>query len=124
MPKARPKFLNLLQIRQPAPAIVSILHRISGALLFLFLWIFLIGLQRSLASADSYSQLKALIDYPLMKLVILGLIWAYLHHFFAGIRYLGLDLQLGIQLPGARITSYVVLALSLGLTLIIGVLFW
>ncbi len=68
MPKARPKYLNLLQIRQPAPAIVSILHRISGALLFLFLWFFLIGLQRSLASPESYTQLKALIDQPLAKL--------------------------------------------------------
>jgi succinate dehydrogenase / fumarate reductase cytochrome b subunit len=124
MPKARPKFLNLLQIRQPAPAILSILHRMSGALLFLFLWIFLIGLQRSLASAESYSQLQAFIAHPLMKLIVLGLIWAYLHHFFAGIRYLGLDLQLGINLPGARITSYVVLALAIGLTLIIGVLLW
>ena len=124
MPKARPKYLNLLQIRQPAPAILSILHRISGALLFLFLWFFLIGLQRSLASPESYSQLQALIGHPLMKLVILGLIWCYLHHFFAGIRYLGLDLQIGINLPAARMSSYIVLALSFGLTLIIGVLLW
>ena len=124
MSKARPKFLNLLQIRQPVPAIVSILHRISGALLFLFLWLFLIGLQRSLASPESYSQVKSLIDQPLMKLVILGLVWAYLHHTFAGIRHLGLDLRLGIQLPGARFTAYAVLALALGLTLIVGVLLW
>jgi succinate dehydrogenase / fumarate reductase cytochrome b subunit len=124
MSKARPKFLNLFQIRQPAPAIVSILHRISGALLFLFLWLFLMGLQRSLASPESYAQLTSVLDQPLMKLLILGLIWAYLHHTFAGIRHLGLDLRLGIQLPGARMTAYVVLALSFGLTLLIGVLLW
>ncbi|HZN23613.1 MAG TPA: succinate dehydrogenase, cytochrome b556 subunit [Burkholderiales bacterium] len=124
MSKARPKFLNLLQIRQPIPAVVSILHRISGALLFLFLWIFLIGLQRSLASPESYLQLKAFIDEPLVKLVILGLVWAYLHHTFAGIRHLGLDLRLGIELPGARMTAYAVLALALGLTVIAGVLLW
>ena len=124
MSKARPKFLNLLQIRQPIPAVVSILHRISGALLFLFLWIFLIGLQRSLASPESYLQLKAFIDEPLVKLMILGLVWAYLHHTFAGIRHLGLDLRLGIELSGARMTAYAVLALALGLTVIAGVLLW
>jgi succinate dehydrogenase / fumarate reductase, cytochrome b subunit len=124
MSKARPKFLNLLQIRQPVPAIVSILHRISGALLFLFLWLFLVGLQRSLASPEAYSQLKSLIDQPLMKLIILGLVWAYLHHTFAGIRHLGLDLRLGIQLPGARMTAYAVLALALVLTATVGVVLW
>ena len=124
MSKARPKFLNLFQIRQPAPAIVSILHRISGAILFLFLWLFLIGLQRSLASPESYADLRSLLDQPLTKIVMLGLLWAYLHHSFAGIRHLALDLRLGIQLPAARTTAYVVLTLSFGLTLIIGALLW
>ena len=124
MSKARPKFLNLLQIRQPAPAIVSILHRISGAILFLFLWLFLLGLQRSLASPESYADLRALLDQLLVKLVMLGLLWAYLHHSFAGIRHLGLDLRLGIQLPAARASAYAVLALGVGVTLIIGVLLW
>lgn len=124
MSKARPKFLNLFQIRQPAPAIVSILHRISGALLFLFLWLFLLCLQRSLASPESFDELKALIDQPLMKVSMLGFLWAYLHHTFAGIRHLGLDLRLGIQLPGARASAYGVLVLGLGLTLVIGALLW
>ena len=124
MSKARPKFLNLFQIRQPAPAIVSILHRISGAILFLFLWLFLIGMQRSLASPESYAELRALLDQPLMKLLLLGLLWAYIHHSLASIRHLGLDLRLGIQLPAARTTAFVVLTLSFGLTLIIGALLW
>jgi succinate dehydrogenase / fumarate reductase, cytochrome b subunit len=124
MSNARPKHLNLLQIRQPAPAIVSILHRISGALLFLFLWLFLVGLQQSLVSAESFDQMKAVADHPLVKLVLLALLWSYLHHSFAGIRHLGLDLQLWIQLPGARASAWVVLALSFGLTLVLGVLLW
>ena len=124
MSQARPKFLNLFQIRQPVPAIVSILHRISGALLFLFLWLFLIGLQRSLGSPESFGQLKAFMDQPLMKLVVLGLVWAYLHHTFAGIRHLALDLQLGIQLPSARASAFAVLVASFGLTLLIGALLW
>ena len=124
MSKARPKFLNLFQIRQPVPAIVSILHRISGALLVVFLWFVLSALQRSLASPESYAELRSLFGSPLAKLLILGIVWAYLHHSFAGIRHLGLDLRLGIQLPGARMSAYAVLILSFGLTLVIGVLLW
>ena len=124
MSKARPKFLNLFLIRQPVPAIVSILHRISGALLFLFLWAFLLGLQRSLASPESYADLIAFLDRPLVKLVALGLLWAYLHHTFAGIRHLGLDLRLGIQLPKARLTAFLVLVFGFGLTLLVGILLW
>src|SRR3954465_9475516 len=124
MPKARPKYLNLLQIRQPVPAIVSILHRISGALLFLFLWLFLAGLERSLVTPDSFADVKATLGHPLVKLILLGLLWAYLHHSFAGLRHLGLDLRFGIDLPKARATAYAVLVLSLGLTLILAVLLW
>lgn len=124
MSKARPKYLNLLQIRQPAPAIVSILHRVSGAVLFLFLWLFLAGLERSLGSPQSYADLGAFLDQPLMKLVLLGFLWAYLHHTFAGIRHLGLDLRLGIQLPGARVTAYVVLILGFAVTAVVGVALW
>ena len=124
MSRARPKFLNLFQIRQPAPAIVSILHRISGAALFLFLWLFLWCLQRSLASPESFAELKAVVDQPLMKLLVLGLLWSYLHHTFAGIRHLGLDLRWGIQLPQARMSAYAVLILGVGVTLVIGVLIW
>jgi succinate dehydrogenase / fumarate reductase cytochrome b subunit len=124
MSKARPKFLNLFLIRQPVPAIVSVLHRISGALLFLFIWAFLLGLQRSLASPESYAELTAFLDQPLVKIVALGLLWAYLHHTFAGLRHLGLDLRLGIELPRARMTAFAVLILGFGLTLLVGILLW
>ena len=124
MPKARPKFLNLLQIRQPVPAVVSILHRISGAALFVFLWIFLTGLQRSLVSPDGFESVRAVFDQPLVKIVVLGLLWAFLHHTFAGIRHLALDLQLGIQLPAARASAYVVLILGILTTAVIGALLW
>lgn len=124
MSKARPKHLNLLQIRQPAPAIVSILHRISGAILFLFLWLLLAALDRSLVSPESYAGIRDAFSHPLAKLVALGLLWAYLHHSFAGLRHLGLDLRLGIELPKARATAFAVLILGFGLTLVIGVLLW
>jgi succinate dehydrogenase / fumarate reductase cytochrome b subunit len=124
MAKARPKHLNLFQIRQPVPAVVSILHRISGTILFLFLWLFLAGLDRSLASPESFADLKATLTHPLAKLLTLGLIWATLHHTFAGIRHLGLDLRWGIDLPKARATAWAVLIASLALTLVVGAALW
>jgi succinate dehydrogenase / fumarate reductase, cytochrome b subunit len=124
MTKARPKHLNLFQIRQPVPAVVSVLHRISGAILFLFLWLFIAGLERSLAGPDAYAEMKSIIDHPLMKLLVLGLLWAYLHHTFAGIRHLGLDLRLGVDLPKARASAWAVLAVSLALTVVIGIRLW
>ena len=124
MPKARPKYLNLFQIRQPIPAIVSIMHRVSGAVLFLFLWIILWTLDRSLASPESFAELKATIDQPLVKLVLLALLWAYLHHTFAGIRHLVIDLHIGTALPKVRAMSMAALALGLGLTLAVGVALW
>lgn len=125
MLKQRPVYLNLVQIRLPLPGIVSFLHRVSGALLFLLgIPLLLGGVAASLASPESYAQLKAAFAHPLAKLVLLGFLWAYLHHFFAGIRFLFLDMLKGIELASARRSSVVVLAVSLALTLIIGARLW
>lgn len=124
MTKTRPKYLDLTKIRQPLPAVVSILHRISGFGLFLFLPFLLYLLHSSLASPDSYVRFRAMFDNPLVKLVLLGLLWAWLHHFCAGIRHLFLDVDIGGELQQARQSSRVVLAVSLVLTVILGVFLW
>jgi succinate dehydrogenase / fumarate reductase cytochrome b subunit len=125
MIKPRPVYLNLPRIRLPLPGIVSILHRISGALLFLIgIPLLLAGVACSLASPASYAQLTAVAAHPLAKLVLLGFAWAYLHHFFAGIRYLLLDVHQGIELAPARRSSVIVLVVSLALTLVVGVRLW
>jgi succinate dehydrogenase / fumarate reductase cytochrome b subunit len=115
----------LLAIRQPVPAIVSILHRVSGALLFLvgiplLLW----AVQHSLASPEAWAALRASLAHPLAKLLLLGLVWAYLHHFCAGIRYLLLDLHIGTELTPLRQSSYAVLIVSLALTAVVGARLW
>jgi succinate dehydrogenase / fumarate reductase cytochrome b subunit len=66
----------------------------------------------------------AFLGQPLVKLIALGLLWAYLHHTLAGIRHLGLDLRLGIHLPSARMTAFAVLIFGFGLTLLVGILLW
>src|SRR5690242_15554050 len=101
--KPRPVYLNLLAIRQPLPAIVSILHRISGALLFLLgIPLLLWGAHVSLASPDGFAQLKTVVAHPFSKLVLLALAWAYIYHLLAGLRHLALDLHVGVDLAPAR----------------------
>jgi succinate dehydrogenase / fumarate reductase, cytochrome b subunit len=122
--KRRPKHLDLPKIRLPMPAFVSILHRFSGVLLFLFIPFLLFLFERSLASAPSYAGLAGVIGHPLAKLVLFGLLWSFLHHLFAGIRYLLLDLHVGTDLAAARMGSAIVLVVSLLLTAILGVKLW
>jgi succinate dehydrogenase / fumarate reductase, cytochrome b subunit len=124
MPKSRPKHLNLLQIRFPIMAIVSGLHRISGAVLFLFLPVLLWLWQQSVVSQETFERFSAVVASPFAKLVLLGLLWGYLHHLCAGIRHLALDLEVGVDLPAARASSMAVMAVSIGLTFLIGVLLW
>jgi len=122
---ARPVYLNLLAIRQPVPAIVSILHRLSGAVLFLLgIPLLLWALQQSLGSPEAWAALQAGLAHPVAKLALLGLVWAYLHHFCAGIRYLLLDLHIGTELTPSRQSSYAVLVVSLALTAIVGARLW
>lgn len=123
--KRRPKNLDLTTIRLPLPGILSIIHRVSGAGIFLMLPVLLWLFESSLSSPETFAVFKAVVGYPLVKVVLFGLIWLYLHHFCAGIRYLLLDLHKGIDLESARRSSKLVFAVSIALTLFIGVrLLW
>ncbi len=122
--KQRPKFLSLTEIRLPLPGIVSILHRISGVGIFLFLPLLLSLFDSSVSSAESFAGYKQAVANPLVKLILLGLLWAFLHHFCAGIRFLALDMHKGLELQTARSTARLVLVVSLILTVLIGVKLW
>jgi succinate dehydrogenase / fumarate reductase cytochrome b subunit len=128
--KLRPKYLNLtallFEIRLPLPGWVSILHRISGALLVfpLAAWL-LYMLDASLSSEAAFEQIRThYLQLPLVKLGLLVFIWAFCHHLCAGIRFLLLDLNRGIELRQARASSLVVLVVSLALTAWFGVKLW
>ena len=120
----RPKYLNLMQIRMPVPALVSIMHRASGAVLFLALPLVLWWWQISLTSMDTFTTFKAMTSHWFVKLMMLGLLWGYLHHVCAGIRHLVMDLDMATELASARFTSVLVLAVSITLTLVTGALLW
>jgi succinate dehydrogenase / fumarate reductase cytochrome b subunit len=127
--KPRPKYLSLrallLEIRLPLPAWVSILHRISGALLvFPFVAWLLYLLDASLASEAGFARVQGYLSLPLVKLGALVFIWAYCHHFCAGIRFLLLDLNKGIELRQARASSVAVLVISLALSAVFGARLW
>lgn len=122
--KPRPKHLNLMQIRLPMPGIVSIMHRVSGAVLFLMLPLMLWLLQASLQSPESFARFQAVVAHPLLKLTLLGLLWGYLHHLLAGVRHLFLDLHVGAELEQARTSSHVVFFGGIVLTLAVGVRLW
>lgn len=120
----RPKHLDLARIRLPLPAFVSILHRISGAALFLFAGVLLYLFHASLQSPESYVRFRDLAGAWWMKIFLIGMLWALLHHFLAGIRFLLLDVHVFGELRQARATSWVVLGASLVLTAILGVCLW
>jgi succinate dehydrogenase / fumarate reductase cytochrome b subunit len=125
---ARPEYRNLslgeiLSYRMPPPAIVSILHRISGVLLFLVGIPFILYLfQNSLTSELSFEHYRTAVSSWFGKLVLLALIWAFIHHLLAGIRFLLLDLHIaGDREQGAN-TARAVLGLSVLLTLVCALL--
>ncbi len=107
--RSRPKNLNLFTIRLPINAVVSILHRVSGMVLFLMLPLILLTFQRSVKSQDSYAALTELLNVWFIKLMLIGLAWAFFHHFFAGIRHLMQDIHWMTSLQKARFSGRVVL---------------
>ena len=124
--KARREFKNigyrqiLTSYKLPWSGKVSILHRVSGALLFLSLPFILYLFDKSLTSELSFITFSEVVGNPLVKLFLLALIWAFLHHFCAGIRFLALDLHKGIEKHQIQKSAVSVLVVSLSLTAILG----
>ena len=115
----QPKNLNLFTIRFPISAIVSILHRMSGVIIFLLMPAITIAFCMSLMSSSDFASVISMIN--LWPLRILGAIltWGVFHHFIAGCRHLLLDLQIGNDLITARFTSKTVLILSFIFTVLV-----
>ena len=130
--KPRPTYRNIhitqiLQYRLPPAGIVSILHRVSGALMFLLLPFIVWLLDVSLSSEISYEQFTAafgvgigVVPGWLIKLVVLALIWAYLHHFIAGVRHLWMDMTHSVTKEQGHSSAIVTLVSSVVLTVALG----
>ncbi len=120
----RPVHLNLFRMKFPPMAILSILHRVSGVVLFLLLPLALYLLHHSLQSQSSFSQLHAFVAKPIIRLLLWALVSAAGLHLFAGIRHMIMDCGFGEKLETGRITSYVVLILAVIVIVAVGVWLW
>lgn len=122
----RPVFLDLAVLVKhlPVPGIVSILHRASGVILFILLPVLLALLGGSLSSGETFASYKAWVSNPLFKIILIGVLWALMHHLFAGIRFLFLDAHKGLELQTARKTARIVLVAGIVSALILGVALW
>ena len=123
--KERPQFRNihiteLPNYRLPPAGWVSILHRVSGAGLFLMLPFLLYLFQLSLQSPETFEYFREYLQNPFVKLILLGLIWAYLQHFCAGVRHLFMDAHWALERNSSRRSAIGVLAVSLLLTVAAG----
>ena len=111
--RQRPKHLNLFKIRFPGTAIASILHRISGLFIFLLTPFLVYLFILSLRDEAGFSAVAAWFDSVLVKLILVVLIWLSLHHFVAGIRYLLLDLDIGLSRSVARYSAFAAIGIAL-----------
>jgi len=118
----RLKYLNLIKIRLPITGVVSFAHRVSGLLMFLAIPFLIYLLQLSSASPDGYQLTLEYLSHPLVKLVTLVLLWSVSHHLLAGIRFLLIDVDIGVEKPVARMSAGTVLFLSITLSLLFVVL--
>lgn len=119
MNQNRPVYLNLIKIRLPIPGVMSIIHRITGVVMFLAIPLLIYMLSLSLSSPEGFAEAKALIHSLFGKLVLLGLFWSLIHHLLAGIRYLLIDVDVGVDKPYFRTTAWVVVLLAPVLALIL-----
>jgi len=101
--------LNLFKIRLPTTGIVSFAHRVSGVLLFLAIPFSIYLLDLAVTSKQGFEQNIQLLQQPILQVFLLLLVWALVHHFLAGIRYLLLDFDIGIDKAGSNISAWIVI---------------
>ncbi len=118
MTDQRPVYLNLIKIRLPLPGIISFAHRITGVVLFLALPFAVYLLDLSIESEQSFAKVQQILNQPVMLFVQILLLWSLAHHFFAGIRFLLIDAEIGVEKSQARLASWLVL-LAEALTLFV-----
>ncbi len=111
--------LQIIRYRLPAAGVVSILHRVSGAMMFLLLPFILYFFDLSITSEISFDSLKGFTSHWFVKLLILAVSWGYLHHFCGGIRHLIMDAHIGLSKEEARKSAHVVFWVSVPLTLMV-----
>jgi succinate dehydrogenase / fumarate reductase, cytochrome b subunit len=122
--RKRPKNLNLFTIRLPVNAVVSIMHRASGMALFLVLPLLLWSFQVSLENANGYAHIYLMANHWCSKLILIAISWAFFHHFFAGLRHLAMDVHWMTSLQKSRLSSRMVIGVSIVCVVIFSIWVW
>jgi succinate dehydrogenase / fumarate reductase cytochrome b subunit len=122
--KNRPVNLDLSSMKFPPMAIVSILHRVSGVVLFILLPVIIFLLGRSLHSQEAFTQTSLMLAEPYYKLVLWAFSAALVYHVLAGIRHLLMDMGIGEHLCTGRRTAIFVIVLAVILTIFLGIWIW
>ncbi len=107
--KPRPVFLNLMQIRLPVAGIMSIIHRATGVAMVLSIPLLVYLFDLSLSGPQGFADAGALFDNLLVKLILFLFLWGLMHHLLAGIRYLLIDIDIGVDKPLFRQTAWAVI---------------
>ena len=118
----RPKYLNLIKIRLPVTGVVSILHRITGVLMFLCIPFLTYLLHLSTTGPSGFEQAQYLLQMPVIKVLLVLASWSLFHHLFAGIRYLLIDIHIGVDLQQAITTAYVTLFAGIVMAIVVMVM--
>ena len=118
----RPVFLNLLQFRFPVPAIMSIIHRASGAVMVLAVPLFIFLLDLSLSGEEGFARASGMLESGFARFVLFFFFWGVIHHLLAGVRYLLIDFDIGVGRETGTRSAWAVLLGAPALTLILGVM--
>ncbi len=118
----RPVFLELWRIKLPLPGLVSILHRLSGVLMVLAIPAGAMLLHQALSGPDGFAASAAFLASWPVRLIVLLLLWSLLHHLAAGIRYLLLDLGIGVDRGAARQSAWIALVAGVAATVLVLIL--
>ena len=124
MNNKRPVNLDLFTIKQPLPAIASILHRISGIIVFVGIALLMYVLDKTLASEEGFIAVQSFLDGTFVKLILWGVLSALVYHLVAGFKHLLMDMGVGETLEGVRIGAKLVLGISAILIVLLGVSIW
>ncbi|CAM5292767.1 succinate dehydrogenase, cytochrome b556 subunit [Pseudomonas fragi] len=124
MNQKRPVNLDLGTFKYPITAITSILHRISGLILFPCVFLLLYALGKSLSSEEGFNEMKAMLSTPFAKIVVWVVVSALAYHLVAGVRHLIMDMGVGETLEGGKRGSMIVLVISIVLIAVAGVWLW
>ncbi|MBA2654099.1 MAG: succinate dehydrogenase, cytochrome b556 subunit [Gammaproteobacteria bacterium] len=124
MKDKRPVYLDVTKYKFPNTAIVSILHRISGVILFLYIPFLIWALDTSLSSGEHFQQLLYNFDWPVTKFFLWVLLASLIFHLVAGVRHLFMDMGIGETHRGGRLGANLVFIISLVLILVAGIWLW